>query len=162
MSPQLGLLAYSLFALVLLYLDKRRRSGVSPALWLVAFWVAIASSRPVSAWLNLGGGDLPDNEMEGNPIDRNVSLFLMLAGLYVLRQRNLSWRWFFANNRWIFLFYLFFGISVVWSVEPFVAFKRWFRDVGNLVMVLVILSEANPVAAMQAVFARCAYLLIPL
>ncbi len=79
-----------------------------------------------------------------------------------LKKRKVSWGVLISNNRWLFLFYLFFGLSVLWSDYPFVALKRWFKDLGNVVMVLVILTEINPIEAVRAVFVRCAYLLIPL
>ena len=51
---------------------------------------------------------------------------------------------------------------MAWSEEPFVASKRWLKDFGNVVMVLVLLTEKNPLDAVRAVFVRCAYLLVPL
>jgi len=60
------------------------------------------------------------------------------------------------------IFSLFCLISVMWSPIPFVAFKRWIKDVGSIVMILVLLTEQNPTAAIRTLFLRCAYLLIPL
>ena len=163
MSPRLALVAFSLLILWLFRQDRRRRSVSSWALWLVVVWVAILASRPVSAWFGLeAASGAPEGELSGNSIDRNVVLFLITVGLFVLMKRRVVWHALIANNRWLFLFYLFFGLSVFWSDYPFVTFKRWYKDLGNVVMVLVVLTERDPIQAAQAVMVRCAYLLIPL
>jgi hypothetical protein len=43
-----------------------------------------------------------------------------------------------------------------------VAIKRWIKDLGNVIMVLVVVSDQNPIAAVRFLFARCCYLLLPL
>jgi Lipid A core - O-antigen ligase and related enzymes len=43
-----------------------------------------------------------------------------------------------------------------------VSFKRWFKEFGNIIVLLVILTEVNPQEAFRAVFVRCAYVLLPL
>jgi O-antigen ligase len=68
----------------------------------------------------------------------------------------------FQRNRWLFIFFIYLGISVLWSEYPFVAFKRWIKDLGNIVMVLVVLSDDNPIQAVRFLLARCCYLLLPL
>lgn len=86
----------------------------------------------------------------------------ILAGLFVLARRGLSWSSVVAQNWPLFLFYAFLLTSVGWANSPFVSFKRWFKEFGNIVMVLVILTEADPLQAIRATFVRCAYWLLPL
>jgi O-antigen ligase len=43
-----------------------------------------------------------------------------------------------------------------------VAFKRWFKAIGDLVMVLVVLTEIDPTAAVLRFLKRAAYVLMPL
>jgi O-antigen ligase len=43
-----------------------------------------------------------------------------------------------------------------------VAFKRWIRGIGGLMMVLIILTESDSKEAIKATFLRCAYVLVPL
>lgn len=52
--------------------------------------------------------------------------------------------------------------SVVWSDFPFVTFKRWVRDVGNYLVILVVLSDPFPLEAIRTVLRRLSYLLISL
>ena len=100
--------------------------------------------------------------MDGTPLDRNVAITLILLGILLLLRRRIDWSTFNARNRWLLTFCLFALISVFWSDYSFVAFKRWIRDVGNIVMILVILSEEDPANAIRTVFIRCALVLIPL
>lgn len=135
----------------------------STALWVPLLWILIVGSRPISAWL--GAAPVvatPDDYLEGSPLDRNVYLFLIAAGLTVLLRRRVNWGALFEANRWLLAFFLYCGVSVVWSDYPFVGFKRWIKDVGNLVMVLVMLSERDPIEAVRAVFVRYIFVVVPL
>jgi O-antigen ligase len=51
---------------------------------------------------------------------------------------------------------------VLWSDFSVVSLKRWIKEVGTLVMVLVVLSDPNHDEAVKTVFRRCAYVLLPL
>src|SRR6202035_112417 len=42
-----------------------------------------------------------------------------------------------------------------------VSFKRWIKAVGDLVMVLIVLTDANPFAAVKRLMARVGFVLIP-
>ena len=53
-------------------------------------------------------------------------------------------------------------LSVLWSDFPFITFKRWFRDLGNYLAILVVLSDPRPLEAIRALLRRLSYLLIPL
>jgi O-antigen ligase len=100
--------------------------------------------------------------LEGSSLDRNVFFLLIFSGLLVLLRRRLNWARTFASNRWLFAFLLYCGISVIWSDYPFVSFKRWIKDLGNVVMVVIILTEKDPFQSIKAVFARYTYIVIPL
>jgi O-antigen ligase len=60
------------------------------------------------------------------------------------------------------LFLAFCLISVLWSDFPFVALKRWIKGIGSMVMVLVILTDPQPLEATKRFFARAAFILLPL
>ena len=139
--------------------DIADRDGVSTAIWIPTLWVGILLSRPVSLWLNFGGGD---DSLEGSPVDRLFYFGTILAALVVLQRRKISWPQIISQNWPIMLFYGFFLLSIVWAPSPFVAFKRWFKDFGNVSIALVILTEVNPLQAFRAVFVRCSYVLMPL
>lgn len=163
MPPQVAALLFVAFILWLLARDAKRRGPVSPALWLPSLWVMIVGSRPVSQWF---GGSLsmesPDEYLKGSPVDMAIFLAQIVAGGWVLSTRKINWSRLVAANGALAIFLLYGMLSLAWSDYPFVGLKRWIKDLGNLVMVLVILTESDPARAAQVVFARCAYVLIPL
>ncbi len=162
LPPQLAAVLFVAFIAWLFRRYSKKALGLSPGLWVPFLWVGILASRPVGYWLANGTAAAELSDLtEGSFIDRNVYLFLIVLGLGVLAQRRVDWKTVFAENRWLIIFYLYLLVSTVWSVESFVSFKRWFKDVGNVVMILIIITEKNPAEAMRAVFLRCAYVLIP-
>src|SRR6185436_2674859 len=44
----------------------------------------------------------------------------------------------------------------------FVTFKRWFKDISAIFVILVVLTEQYPLEATNAIFARCAFVWFPL
>jgi len=79
----------------------------------------------------------------------------------ILVRRGFGWRRFAARNKTIALYFGYLAIGVLWSEYPLVAAKAWIKDVGNLVMVLVVVSEAQPKEAAKALIVRAGYILVP-
>jgi exopolysaccharide production protein ExoQ len=138
--------------------DRAARPGVSSAIWIPTLWVGIIASRPVSLWLGAAGNDT----IEGSPIDRMFFFVLIVASLVVLSRRALAWGPFLARNWPLVLFYGFLLVSVLWANSPLSSFKRWTKEAGNILVILVVLTEKDPLQAIRAVFVRCSYVLIPL
>jgi exopolysaccharide production protein ExoQ len=140
-----------------------RRAGVSTALWIPLGWIFIVSSRPVSIWIGIGSTNLTSEQLlDGSPLDSLVFLALIVAGAMVLVRRRLDWPVSFQRNRWLFIFFIYLGLSCLWSDYPFVALKRWIKDIGNVIMVLVVLSDQNPTQAAKFLLARSCYVLLSL
>jgi len=134
-------------------------------LWVVLAWVWILGSRHVSSWLGGAARELESEPfvfLEGNPFDRNVYFIMIISGAIALLWRKPDWKKIFDSNRWFFAFFIYCGISVLWSDFPFVSLKRWIKEAGNLIMILILVTEKNSITATRAVFARYAYLAIPL
>jgi O-antigen ligase len=150
------------FVLFLFIQDHRAKKKASFARWLVLVYVIIISSRAVSLWFNLGVEvRSPDDYLEGSPVDRNIYIGFLLLGLVLLLRRKVNWEWIWQNNKWIFIFFLFAGVSVLWSDYTLVSFKRWIKAVGLLVMVMLVLTEDDPVEALRWVFRKTALVLLP-
>jgi len=163
MNRQLALLISSVFIIYLFIRDRKLRPMPSWGVWISLFWLVIIGTRPVSSWFGLGVQiENPDDYIEGSPLDRMIFAGLEILGLYALSIRKTSFSKIVQANLWMFLFFIYWGISITWSDYSFVSLKRWIKDVGNIIMVLIILSEANPANAIRAVFARFAYIAIPL
>lgn len=151
----------AIFVIALCVRDMRRSPGVSLALWVPIAWLTMIGSRFPSEWLGAGMSlDSPDALLEGSPVDRNAFLVLIVAAFLILLSRKTSWRQFFENNPWISLFFIYTAISILWSDFPLTAFKRWHKVVGHIMMALVVMTELDPVRAMESLFKRCGYLLI--
>jgi exopolysaccharide production protein ExoQ len=161
MPPSLATLLCFAFVIWLFLTEGRRSGGMSRVLWIPLVWGLILASRPVSFWFGGGGKVSFDEYLEGSPVDRAAYLALLVVGLHVLWKRGLTLSSVAQRNTALFAFVLFWGISTIWSEYPFVAFKRWIKEIGTITMALIILSEERPVDAIRAVMLRSAYVLIP-
>lgn len=163
MPPSVALLLCILFIFFLFKMDSKRESKVSHALWIPWIWLLIIGSRPVALWLN--SGDVLETEMDiisGNPIDRAIFSIIIVIGLIILFRRKAYLLSILKSNAWIIFLISFYGISTSWSEFPFVSFKRWIKEIGSLIMVLIVVTDDNPVEAMKTLLRRCAYVLVPL
>jgi O-antigen ligase len=106
--------------------------------------------------------DTTDRYLEGSPIDRNIFTVLILAAMIVLVLRGWKVGKLLRANVPILLFLLYCGLSVTWSDFPEVALKRWIRVVGDISMVLVVLTDPKPVAAVESFLSRTGFAIIPL
>lgn len=162
MPPTLALILWLVLLLGLLIFDPARERAVSVSLWVPVTWLFIVGSRLPSQWLGGKVGVVAQAMEEGNPLDRSISFGLIVVSLIILLWRSFKWGDFFARNLALVLFLAYAMFSIVWSDFAFVAFKRWFRDLGNYLMILVVLSDPRPLEALRTVLRRLSYLLIPL
>lgn len=170
MSPHIATFVCFLGILGLSVLDRDKGGRTSRVLWLPAvWWLLIAGSRDASEWLrilglgNFGASmDSPEKYLEGSPFDRNVLLALTAVGVYVLVQRQRKVGMLLRANGPVLLFFFYCAVSTLWSDYTDVAFKRWIKAVGDLVMVLIVLTDPYPLAAIKRLLSRVGFLLIPL
>jgi exopolysaccharide production protein ExoQ len=154
-------LAFAVFAGFIFWLfvtDSKRRRGISTALWIPLLWLSVIGSRFISTWL----GSRSEDVLEGSPLDRMFFLVMIVCAFTVLFRRQIAWGEIIRNNKWLFAYLCYLGISSLWSDYTFTSFKRWTKELGSVLMVLVILSENDPMEAIKAVLSRTTYLLIPL
>ncbi len=152
---------FGILVLFVLYRDPKSRP--SSALWLPTIWILLAGSRMVSAWLH--GSPPPETASqvgEGNPLDRMVLTMLMLAGIIVLVCRFQRVVRVLRMNWPLLAFFGYCGASTLWSATPELAMKRWFKAIGDVVMVLIILTDRNRMEAIKRIIARAGFILMPL
>jgi exopolysaccharide production protein ExoQ len=159
MSPQLALLAILALIFWLFAKDRAQRPTPSAALWLPTIWLAILGSKPLTYWFNVHS---PTQNTDGSPLDRLVLAVVVISGVIVLAKRRVPVRLLISANPLLSVYFVYIALSVVWSDNPFASLKQWIKDVGNLIMVLIVLSERLPIDAIKTVLLRCGYLLIPL
>lgn len=162
MPPLIAFCAWIILVTVLLVRDPARDSKTSIALWIPIVWMLIIGSRLPSQWLNVQSGSMVDAMQEGNLTDASIYVALMLLALGVLMARSFRWDRFCADNLPLIALLGFALLSACWSDTPLITLKRWCRDLGTYLVILVVLTDANPVAAFKTTLRRFVYLLIPL
>jgi exopolysaccharide production protein ExoQ len=162
MPPSLALFLWLICLLALLRYDPAREPETSLALWIPLIWIFITASRLPSQWLGSEVGSAAQAFEEGNPLDRTIFFVLILLAIGILISRSFNWGTFFARNLILVAFVSFALVSVLWSDFPLVTIKRWYRDLGNYLVILVVLSDSRPLEAVRALLRRLSYLLIPL
>jgi O-antigen ligase len=98
---------------------------------------------------------------DGNAVDRAIMVSMTIIGGATLLHRRLCFSSLVSRNKWLCLYYIFIGISAFWSDMPMASVTQWTKDIGNIIMVLIVLSEKQPEEAVRACIMRCSYLLVP-
>ena len=162
MSPALALFFWFMLLLGLLRFDPAREPGVSPALWVPVIWIFIVGSRLPSQWLGGELGRVAEDMEQGNALDRSIYSLLILLAFGILVSRSLEWGKLFTANVALTAFLSFALLSVLWSDFPLVATKRWFRDLGIYLAILVALFNRHPFEVVRTLLRRLFFLMIPL
>jgi exopolysaccharide production protein ExoQ len=164
MPPQVAALAFTVLILALIWFDRRDEARTSFAVWISMIWIFLASSRSVGQWLNPTPttSDLPEQVMEGSPTDRLVYMGLIAIAVIITAVRWKKVAKLFSSNLPIVCFFGVCLVSLVWSDFTAIAFKRWIKAFGDLLMLMVVFSERSPFDAVKRMMARLAYIMIPL
>ena len=166
MPPQIATLLFAVGILGLFALNRDPKVRTSPALWIPVIWLAIAGSRMASQWITaIGSGSTvyytAGQLLDGNPFDRALLTGLLVLGVVVLIRRRRRVGTLLRANAPIILFFLYCGVSTAWSDYADVSFKRWIKALGDLTMVLIVLTDLDTSAAVKRLLARVGFLLIP-
>jgi O-antigen ligase len=161
MKPYLALLFLFVGVGYLFFLGRDSSVRTSRALWLCVFWFAINGSRPVTFWLTQSfQASVAVFYADDSSIDQIIAGSLILIGIIVLARRadvNLL-----LKQGWpIALYFAFCLISTVWAEFPVHSFTRWFKSLGDLLMILIVATDAQPGAALRRLFSYVAFLLLP-
>jgi exopolysaccharide production protein ExoQ len=162
MSPSLATLVYIAGIGGLFFLNRDHSVRTSKALWLPVVYLWILGSRPVSVWLGAAAADTGDVQLDGSPLDAAFFGILLIAAVVVLVYRGRRILSFLQSNGPILIYFLFCLLSVFWSDFPGVALKRWVKATGDVIMILIIVTDAQPVAAISRLFSRTGFILVPL
>lgn len=137
-------------------MEQTQKSKPSIALWVPCLWFLISSIR---------GSVYPVQEdpsyVEGHPYPIILITLIILGGI-ILYSRRLNLSAFVKENKLIILLYCLMGLSIFWSSFPWISFKRWIKTIGSLEMVLIIMTEPDPLATFSYVLRRFFYLVVPL
>jgi len=98
---------------------------------------------------------------EGSPYDRIFLVLLLIIGIVILLRRDFPWSETIKENRWLIMLLAYMLISCLWSDISFLSFKRWVRQLIAVTMAFVVLTEADVQVALESLFRRVVYTLIP-
>ncbi len=163
MSPLIAKAICAVWVGALFYLNRDKSLKTSFGLWIPVFWFVITGSRPLSMWLGIGGeGALTVDALDGgSPVDAMFFGSLTAAGIIILASRNRTTYLALQRNWPLLLYFTYCLVSVMWSDSPSIAFKRWVKALGDIVMALLVVTEAQPLAALRSLFSRVGFLLLP-
>jgi O-antigen ligase len=152
--PSLALFLCFAFAFWAYRHDAHSNSYPSASLWIPTLWMMRCGSRNIDYWGFSGSFRL----------DPLLLLALITLGCVILARRRCRWREIFAHNSALILFYGYIVLSLTWAVSETAESPavRMFRPIGDLVMALILTTEADPVRAITTAFRRTGILLIPL
>jgi len=155
---------YCAWIIALFVLDRERNARPSKALWIALAWLLINGSRPVSQWLQIGPPVIhsPDSYLDGSPFDAAVFGLLLGAGAIVLIGRGQRAITILRANLPVVWFFCYCALSTLWSDYTLVASKRWIKATGDVVMVLLVLTDSRPLLALKHLLTRAAFVLLPL
>jgi exopolysaccharide production protein ExoQ len=164
MPVTLVLVLWFVLLVGLIRFDPARKPGVSSALWVPIIEFIIVGSRLPSQWLATASVQSIDARTaeDGNGFDRTIYILLIAVSIGILVWRSFNWRAIASRHIALIGLLVFALLSVVWSDYPFVAFKRWFRDLSIYATILVVFTERDPLAALHTLYRRVCYALIPL
>jgi exopolysaccharide production protein ExoQ len=161
MSAQLATFAYIAVILAIFYLDRNKEAHTSKALWIPVMWLMINGSRPVSMWFQ-SGPTLADEYANGSPLDATIFSVLVIAGLATLGTRWKQLGGMLRNNSALLAYIMYCVASTLWSDDSFVSFKRWIKSVGDIVMILIVLTDPDQRNAIKRFLCRVGYIVIPI
>lgn len=163
MPPLLALAIGFGLVIWLLRTDFRHRSTGASALWVPALLVLIGASRPVNYWVEMMGlASGGESNSESSPANLLTLLFIISSAVWVLVQRQAPFAKIISENKTLFLLYLYFMISSVWSPDAFVSFRRIIKDMGIVFVALVVLTSPKPWMSLRVLFVRCSYFILPI
>ncbi|MGE5699522.1 MAG: O-antigen ligase family protein [Deltaproteobacteria bacterium] len=140
-----------------------KKKPVTVALWIPFVWYAISATRAFSYWLYPENADLTEMKfLEGSPLDRDIYIALIVAGIVALLFRKVRWTEIIRKNIWFLLLFAYMAASIFWSEFQDVAMKRFFKLFGSMVMALIVVTEPDPLEAMATVVKRVLLVHLPL
>ena len=162
MNPSLASLVYASGIAGLFYLDRDKSIRTSKVLWLPVLYLWILGSRPISVWLDVAPAGGANVQLEGSPVDAAFFGILLIAAVCVLVRRGRRTLTFLNANLPILIYFLFCLFSIIWSDFPGPAFKKWIKAIGDVAMILIVLTDEQPVAALRRLFSRTGFILMPM
>jgi len=164
MPPPLAAIIFAIGIAGLFFFDRDKKVRVSKALWIPTLWLFFCLSRSASQWLGMSPppADVASVYLEGSPIDRAVFIILEVIAMIVVVGRRRRVGSILLQNWPIWLFFSYAALSITWSDYPLVTLKHWIKGIGDVLMILIVLTEPDIPEAVKRLFTRLGFVLLPL
>jgi len=156
MPPKLALFICVIYVFLLLRLERKQTPNVSWVLWIPTVWMLVIASKPLGTWFGSG------HHYTGSPLDQIFLSILLFSSMLILVSRKFKFSMAIKENAALIFLIAYMLVSVLWSEELFDSIKRWIRELIVILMAFLVRSERDPRQAMQSLFKRSIYVLIPL
>jgi exopolysaccharide production protein ExoQ len=161
MPPTVAALLFFAFTVYADRVVRLQAPTMSAATWIPFFWIVIAGSRPITAWLDPSGISDPSTLLEGSPVDRLLYQSLIALSVAVLIGRRMRMGDAVGSNLLLGGYFLYLLLGTLWSDYSEIALRRWVKDFGNILVLLVLVTERDQIAAARTVMVRVAVFVIP-
>jgi len=158
--PQIATVIFAVGIAGLFWLDRDDSVRPSRALWLPVIWLWSNGSRPPSGWLGINMTEIAGQLPPSSPIDQFLAASLILLGVAVLCRRR-DWGALLRASWPIVVYFSFSLASLAFSDYPAWGLKRWVRALGDVIMVLIVVTDAQPAAALRRLISRVGFVLLP-
>lgn len=156
MPPLLALILCTIFVLWLLYMERKQSPDSSWVLWIPTIWMLSIASKPLGVWFATSA------DIEGgSPLDRIFQSTVIIIGFIIIAWRKTGCKGVLKDNWPLFLLMGYMLMSVLWTNDQYMSFKRWARAIPVVIMAFVVLTERSPRQALESLFRRTIYILIP-
>lgn len=157
MSPSLALIIVLIFIGYVIYQEHKRAENLSSIVWITAIWILYSGSKGLGFYLNINttieAGSLPD---------RYFMLFLVMISILILFKKHFSFSTLLKNNIPVVLILTYSLISVLWSRDAGISFRRWGREAVAFIIALILYAEKNPIRSLTSGLKRAIYAALPL
>jgi O-antigen ligase len=98
---------------------------------------------------------------EGSAFDRITLSSLIVISFMIFYQRRERVLALLKKNLWLLGLLGYMLLSILWTEYPFIAFKRWTRTFGTIVMIFLLITEQNPLQAGVGVLKQACFFILP-
>jgi O-antigen ligase len=152
LPPQLALIIVLIFIGCVIYIEHKKAENLSGTVWIIAIWILYSGSKGLGFFLNIHttieAGSLPD---------RYFLLVLGMISLIILLRRHFPLTAPIKNNFLAAMILIYSLISILWSRDAGISFRRWGREVVAFSIALLLFSGKYPINTLISAFKKAIY-----
>lgn len=157
MPSQVAFLATLSFIFAVIYIEHKNSEGLSGLVWIIAVWILYSVSKGLGFFLNI------QTTIEtGSPPDKYFQVLLSVLSTIIIIKRHFPVASAIKQNAIATIIIFYSLLSVVWTKEPGISFRRWGREAIALIIALLLSSEKSPIKTLTSAMRKAIYAALPL